>query len=506
MVVLASLLLGASPATDTFATAITSVNSTVDSDDLDVLAANATCDLREAILAANSNSTVGQCVYTSTPPSTFDTIRFAIPGAGVHRITVVAPLPEITSTVRIDGFSQPGATCSPRNLLVELHGAGLEADALVFDGAHASEVKGLVINGFAGAAIAAAGIENFVLDCSHIGTNAAGTAAIPNDYGVNVGLGATVGVTGPNVISGNVVHQVGVFGAALLQGNHIGANLAGNAAIGGGAGVSFPAEFEFDLEAQVGSTNPADANLISGLDGPAILVDAPVTVSILFNIIGPSRDGSAILGNDDGVVVLDPGANVRLARNRIAGNTGLGIDLLDDGVTINDAGDADTGPNSLQDYPVIALASPALLTGNTGGFAPGMYTVELFHSPVCHPSGHGEGLTFLHAFDLAHDSVFSFDGSEQSPAFELPHYGVITATATNANGQTSEFSECSRVTLDVDCDGDTTPLDALAILNTLAGLAANPSPVAPCTADVDATSGVALSDALAIRRRVAALD
>ena len=48
--------------------------------------------------------------------------------------------------------------------------------------------------------------------------------------------------------------------------------------------------------------------------------------------------------------------------NRIYSNVGLGIDLGDNGVTLNTPGGPHIGPNQFQDYPVIidALASGAV--------------------------------------------------------------------------------------------------------------------------------------------------
>ena len=83
---------------------------------------------------------------------------------------------------------------------------------------------------------------------------------------------------------------------------------------------------------------------------------------------------------------------VTISRNRIAFNGGLGIQLGENGPDTNDAGDVDTGPNGFQNYPTLTSASPAGIKGNTSTFATGTYTIELFRSPTCDPSGHGEGL------------------------------------------------------------------------------------------------------------------
>src|SRR5438270_13964055 len=56
--------------------------------------------LRQAILDANVNPGA-------------DSIRFAIPGSGIHVITVTNGLPMITGSVSIDGRTQPGYTGTP---------------------------------------------------------------------------------------------------------------------------------------------------------------------------------------------------------------------------------------------------------------------------------------------------------------------------------------------------------------------------------------------------------
>ena len=66
---------------------------------------------RQAILDSNLN--VGS-----------NTIEFAIVGQGVQTILPVTPLPQITSSVLIDGTSQPGYTGTP---LIELNGSQAEA-------------------------------------------------------------------------------------------------------------------------------------------------------------------------------------------------------------------------------------------------------------------------------------------------------------------------------------------------------------------------------------------
>ena len=87
--------------------------------------------------------------------------------------------------------------------------------------------------------------------------------------------------------------------------------------------------------------------------------------------------------------------------NSLYGSGGLGINLegaLDapSSVTPNDVTDTDTGPNDLQNFPLITSAK-----ANAGGgidiaftlnSSPnGLFRVTAYANPVCHASGHGEG-------------------------------------------------------------------------------------------------------------------
>ena len=80
---------------------------------------NGNCTLREAILAANTDTAVDAC----TAGSGTDTIAFAIPGTGTHTIVPTSALPEITAPVIIDGTTQAGASCTTAGgLKIELNG------------------------------------------------------------------------------------------------------------------------------------------------------------------------------------------------------------------------------------------------------------------------------------------------------------------------------------------------------------------------------------------------
>ncbi len=181
-------------------------------------------------------------------------------------------------------------------------------------------------------------------------------------------------------------------------------------------------------------------------------------------------DGSA-LGGGDGLVVQSrdnvvegltiknfPGNGItvggatsirnRLTNNLIYDNGGLGIDLGADGVTANDVGDGDTGPNNLLNFPVIDSAV-SRLNGSYDlyGTAPSSARVEFFvahpagqTSRPADPSGHGQAYTYLGNTDATYDGKFQF-----TAAAAVGNFSVITTTATDGSGNTSEFSANRRL-------------------------------------------------------------
>src|SRR5207302_6167079 len=98
-------------------------------------------------------------------------------------------------------------------------------------------------------------------------------------------------------------------------------------------------------------------------------------------------------------VSVESGTGNSILGNSVFSNKGLGIDLDDDGVTLNDLEDPDTGANNLQNFPVIT----AVVTDARGPRIQGMlnstpntkFRVELFESPTADRSGFGQGMTFL---------------------------------------------------------------------------------------------------------------
>ncbi len=417
--------------------------------------------LRQAILDANGNV------------SAVDTIHFNIPGTGVHTIEPTGILPVITEAVTIDATTQPGYAGTP---LIELDGtsAGATANGLSIVDHLGTTVRGLAINRFSGAGISVQNGLSHIFQNNFIGTNPAGTSALPNQDGIIIGGTSTNNVIGGstdtgNVISGNSRSGVTLNGgnttATLVGGNLIGTNRTGTASVGNGDGVIVSGSPSNIIGASA-------RNVISGnqLSGITITGNAARFNVVGNNIIGADAAGAAPIGNGThGVVVtLDAGENfigglggvsantiafntqagVRVISgtgNTIRGNTIfqnglLGIDLDAAAITDNDPGDADVGANDLQNFPVLApVAGGVQATINTQPFT--LAQIEFFSNSSCDVSGNGEGQNLLGTVLVTTD-VF---GNAVIPFFAAAVDQFVTATATDGIGNTSEFSACVQV-------------------------------------------------------------
>jgi hypothetical protein len=264
-----------------------------------------------------------------------DTIRFEIAGGGVDVIAPRSPLPALNDVAVIDGTSQPGYAGTP---LVVLDGsaAGPDADGLTLAGA--AVVRGLGVNRFGRDGIVLLGAG--VVEGCYVGITSDGRSAAGNGgAGVRAtGAGAVVGGAAPgagNVISGNGSSGVFVGPAARadVKGNRIGTDAAGTAAVPNGTS---PTQLYRDgvtvnngALVNVGGPSVAERNLISGNLGSGVqVVGSAGTVYVRGNFIGTDAAGNTALMNaGDGVTVI--GLTLGGARwvqgNLISGNGRNGI-------------------------------------------------------------------------------------------------------------------------------------------------------------------------------------
>ncbi|WP_283432102.1 dockerin type I domain-containing protein [Neorhodopirellula lusitana] len=374
--------------------------------------------------------------------------------------------------------------------------------------------------------------ENLIAN-NYIGTTTDGLSDLGNTLsGVLLSNSSDNGVDS-NVISGNDQFGVYILGSGstnnTIEGNFIGTDATGSNAIGNrGSGIVI-SNASRNL---IGGTTPSAGNVISGnlRSGVYLLRDSANDNRIEGNYIGTDSTGMGDVGNRLSGVVVQSGANNTIGgtavgagnrianngadgisilnnqafnnaitRNSIESNVGLGIDLGSNGAASNDAGDADTGANRLQNTAT-SLGVEVTVTGSTAliefeyqvdtlpANATFPLTVEFFLSDAS-----GQGIHFLT------DDIYST--ADQSTGLKLfsqsfpissfsftPEFG--SATVTDAAGNTSEFSSAVPITLaaggmgeplallaptpkvaydslDVNRNGDVTSIDALMVINAL---------------------------------------
>lgn len=439
--------------------------------------------LRYAINHANSN-----------PDD--DNITFNIADAGPHVISPLTGLPEITDdNVSIDGTSQSGAVCNmltsgtPHILKIQIDGAGTtDAEGLIL-GANNVSVSGLSITGFDSRAIRITGTANDAsVDCSYIGVEPDGTTKNANARSGSVGSAVAMqgygGSLRRSVVSGNDddTGDSGIFiggSDTTATGNIIGLS-ADSATVLGNANYGFHIRPEAS-NVTIGGTNAADRNIVSGNGSHGLNIDSSSALSILGNYIGTDYVGLVDLGNGgdgirltgsasggrigdgtasganiiahnagDGVHLTADPLQVAILSNAIHSNGGQGIDLAPGGVTDIDAGDVDTGPNDLLNFPLInALISDgtSLVAYDISLDVPGAthgYRIEFFRNSAPDAT-HGEGEAYLGAVEIAHaGGELNFTGSFTANV-PVNVGDVISTTTTRKTGAvtydiSSEFS------------------------------------------------------------------
>ena len=204
-------------------------------------------------------------------------------------------------------------------------------------------------NGNDGVLMFGAGTRNNVVQGNYVGITAAGTAALPNgNEGVGVSSGSTNNTIGGttvaarNVVSGNMHDGVGIntrgSSGNVVEGNYIGTNPAGTAAVpnqGMGAAI-----FNGATDNTIGGSSPHARNVISGNAGNGVaLANAGTTGNhVKGNFIGLKPSGRAALGNQEGGLAIFAGASRNTvggtaapARNVISGNPANGVAINDPG-------------------------------------------------------------------------------------------------------------------------------------------------------------------------------
>src|SRR5262249_4495210 len=140
----------------------------------------------------------------------------------------------------------------------------------------------------------------------------------------------------------------------------------------------------------------------------------PLATGVSGNLIGGmvSGAGNRIAFNVKGVAISGATSNNNaILGNAIFGNSSIGIDLGNDGVTPNDAA-GHNGPNGFQNVPVLTQVVASTVFGNLHSTPNTQFRIEFFANDAFDPSGSGEGQVFLGFVNVVTDAngfaAFSF--------------------------------------------------------------------------------------------------
>lgn len=333
-------------------------------------------------------------------------------------------------------------------------------------------------NGGSGVTFTQAGTTGGLVVGNFIGVASNGTTPLGNTLnGVSLTSGATnVQIGGSSALSQNVISANKSNGISILansNNNRVSRNKIGttvsDAPLGNvGSGIAIQSSGN-----TIGGANVNFQNVIAGnANGITVSGATAINNTIAFNTIGTDTapnvsrgiqflsnassntvgPSNSIRRNETGIRINDGSIRNKITQNSISENTNLGIDLFPSaGVTANDASDADTGANLLQNTPVIS-ASPLLIGTNleigfrvnsspTNSAYP--LTVEFFVS-----DGSGEGAKFVASTIY---TAANFAAGVKTISFVVTGLGIvagtskIVGTSTDLNGNSSEFSAQSTV-------------------------------------------------------------
>ena len=266
-----------------------------------------------------------------------DEIQFNIPGTDVHLIIPDSPLPTITESLVINGFSQPGSVMNSNPAgtgfntepKIELEGtnAGDPATGLIVHSGNC-EISGLIVNQFSNRGIALWGNNNSVVEC-FIGTDSLGIQSL---YYGNKVFGIEIDNGDNNTVRNCIISANGgaepnpgisiQWGSSsnTITGNLIGTDISGLLATpNSGSGISLTDS----PDNTIGGITAEDRNIIYG----GINLSGANTTGnkIIGNYLGPDVTGQSALGQGGGINISDASSNEIGPGNVISGNINNGL-------------------------------------------------------------------------------------------------------------------------------------------------------------------------------------
>ena len=303
---------------------------------------------------------------------------------------------------------------------------------------------------------------------NRIGTNLSGTAAVGNlSVGVAIARTASDNKVLSNLISGNSASGISIVDIGsennLLQNNLVGTNVDASSTIGNG---SFAILVQSGNNTIGGTTE--QGNVIGGSTRGVVLSSANATGNTVSgnwigadptetanlgmttgvqisggatgNVIGP---GNTIANNNTGLRLIGNSGNENtVTQSRFVDNVVIGIDIAGLGPTANDVDDADEGTNRSINFPVIngalidnanlevTFAVPIATTSATYDLNVEFFVADSF----------GQGKQYLWTQTYTATDFANGDVVFVAPAVNLIAGDWLTATTTDADGNTSEFA------------------------------------------------------------------
>ncbi|MEZ5464538.1 MAG: right-handed parallel beta-helix repeat-containing protein [Lysobacteraceae bacterium] len=479
------------------------------------LAFSAAADAATFTVTSTANSGAGtlrQAIIDANVAPDADTINFNIAGAGVHDIALSSALPDIIHPLTINGYSQPGsaANSNPYSsnavILIDIH----PATPFAFSGLQflfnstSSKVSGIALNRFGPSQLSFLS-DDCRLTGSFIGLAADGTTSFTGAPGTSNGvvvqgddceIGGNTFAT-RNVVSGNI--STGIYVASdnvLIQNNLVGTSSSGGSArpnnIGiqlGNGGFGRPQDTLIGGEGAVGNTFSgnalrgihvlsADGTRIQGnvigrtpfplaalpnggdgihiTDGTSILVGPDVAASGTVSNIIASNGGAGVLVSGDTTTAT-------IIANQISSNGGLPIDISPStDLNINDAQDADTGPNGLQNHPVVTSSDSSgpntVIEGTLHSTPNSGFFIDVYRATSCEADGRASVSQYLGYVSAATNASGDATWLYNHGSLLVDGYIVATASTSAAPSQTSEFSLCvPAVDAEIFADGFESP-------------------------------------------------
>ena len=255
-----------------------------------------------------------------------------------------------------------------------------------------------------------------------------------------------------NVIAGNRASGVRIMSNStgnVVWRNYIGVNVKGEThrgeypdplTLSNARGVQVRGDSNVVLENVIGGNTEDGVLFYDGFGRDLIPLGFPSN-----NVVS----GNYIFQNGFSGIGMFVGANNKFFKNSIFDNDHLGINIEDHefgGVTANDDLDADTGSNGFQNYPELTSATvvgttQTAIVGVLKSAPSKVYSIEVSANPTCGTFLYGEGRYPLLQQNVTADATGNAPFTITLP-YVIPRGWMMTATATDPAGNTSEYSRC----------------------------------------------------------------